>query len=149
MYLEISWCIWIYHDVSQSFKIYKNLSLDIRRDQNISWYIRIYRNISGYIRRYTNVSKFRSRRWGSSLPCLRLRDPPLSPPSTWGEILRHPCLQSGLQTSPPVPQKSYPMFQPPTTTPCRVSQKLGFWPPNLGLLEGVGGQGGSQNGLVG
>merc|ERR1712074_51322 len=28
------------------------------------------------------VKKFRSRRWGSSLPGLRTRDPPLSPPST-------------------------------------------------------------------
>ena len=43
--------------------------------------------------------KFRSRRWGSSLPGLRTRDPPLGPPSTWAEIFRHACLQSGLQKS--------------------------------------------------
>ena len=28
------------------------------------------------------TKKFRSRRWGSSLPGLRTQDPPLSPPST-------------------------------------------------------------------
>ena len=37
---------------------------------------------------------FRSRRWGSSLPGLRTRDPSLSPPSTWAEIFRRTCLQS-------------------------------------------------------
>ena len=54
-------------------------------------------------------------RWGSSLPGLRTRDPPLSPPSTWAEFFRHTCLQSHLPTSPPTPQKSYPKFQNPRT----------------------------------
>ena len=43
---------------------------------------------------YTVQKNFRSRRWGSSLPGLRTRDPPLSPPSTWAEIFRRTCLQS-------------------------------------------------------
>ena len=67
---------------------------------------------------------------------LRTRDPPLSPLSALAEIFRHPCLQSILQTSPPVPQKSNLMFQTPTTTPCRFSLKLGFCPPNLGFFGG-------------
>ena len=37
---------------------------------------------------------FRYRRWGSSLPCPRTRDPPLSPQSALAEIFRHTCLQS-------------------------------------------------------
>ena len=37
--------------------------------------MRIYQNKGKYL-------KFRSRRWGSSLPGLRKLDPPLSPPST-------------------------------------------------------------------
>ena len=67
---------------------------------------------SGWAKLYTN---FRSRRWGSSLPGLRTRDPLLSPPSTWAEIFRHTCLQSHLPTSPPTPQKSYPKFRNPRT----------------------------------
>ena len=59
---------------------------------------------------------FRSRRWGSSLPGLRTRDPPLSPQSMWAEIFRRTCLQSHLQTSPPTPQKSYPKFRNPRKT---------------------------------
>ena len=79
--------------------------------------------------------EFRSCRWGSSIPGLRTRDPPLSPPSTLAEIFRRMCLQSHLQTSPPVPQKSYLKFQNPTTT---------FWntplcPANMPYLGGVGG----------
>ena len=46
------------------------------------------------------MPNFRSRRWGSSLPGLRTRDPPLSPPSTWAEIFRRACLQSHLKKSP-------------------------------------------------
>ena len=30
---------------------------------------------------------------GSSLRGLHMRDTPLSPPSTWAEILRHTCLE--------------------------------------------------------
>ena len=41
-----------------------------------------------------NLPNFRQRRWGSSLPCPRTRDTPLSPPSTLAEIFRHACLQS-------------------------------------------------------
>ena len=58
---------------------------------------------------------FCSRRCGSSLPGLRMLDPPLGPPSTWVDIFWHTCLQSHLQTSPPTPQKSYPKFQNPRT----------------------------------
>jgi hypothetical protein len=58
--------------------------------------------------------QFRSRQWGSSLPGLRTRGPPLSPPSTWAEIFRHMCLQSHLPTSPQTPQKSYPFRNPRT-----------------------------------
>ena len=43
---------------------------------------------------------FRVRRWGSLLPGLLTRDPPLSPPSTYAEIFRPKCLQSHLKTSP-------------------------------------------------
>ena len=67
---------------------------------------------------------------------------PLGPPMTLAEMFRHQCLQSNLQTSPPVPQKSYPMFQTPTTTLRRFSPKLGFFPPNLGVFwegRGTGG----------
>ena len=45
---------------------------------------------------------FHSRRWGSSLPGLCTLDPPLKPQSTWAEIFQHMCLQSHLQTSPPI-----------------------------------------------
>ena len=45
-----------------------------------------------------------------------MRDPPLGPPSTLGEIFRHTCLQSHIQTSPPTPQKSYTKFRNPRTT---------------------------------
>jgi hypothetical protein len=65
-----------------------------------------------------NINKdknFRSRWWGSSLPGLRTRDPPFSPPSTWAEIFWQTCLQSHLQTSPPPPQTSYPKFRNPRT----------------------------------
>ena len=86
---------------------------------------------------------------GVLAPRLRTLDGPLVPPSTLAEIFRHPCLQSSLHSSPPVLQKSFPMFQTPTTTPCKFSPKLGFCPPNLGFFGGVRGQGGSQNGLVG
>ena len=85
---------------------------------------------------------FRKRRWGSSLSGLRTRDPPLGPPSTLAEIFRHPCLQSSLHSTPPVLQKSFPVFQTPTTTPCKFSPKLGFCPPNLGFFGGGTGTGG-------
>ena len=88
--------------------------------------------------------KFRSRRWGSSLPGLRTQDPPLSPPSTWAEIFRRMCLQSHLQTSPPLPQKTYPMFRTPMKTSSRFflicPPKLGFFggdrggPPKFGFI---------------
>ena len=39
--------------------------------------------------------KFRWRRWGSSLPGLRILDPPLSPPSTPDEIFRRTFLGGG------------------------------------------------------
>ena len=61
-------------------------------------------------------ANFRSRRWGSSIPGLRMQDPPLDPPSTWAKQFRRTCLQSHLQTSPPTPQKSYPKFRNPRTT---------------------------------
>ena len=35
---------------------------------------------------------FRWRLWGSSLPGLRMLDPPLSPQSTPAEICQHPCI---------------------------------------------------------
>ena len=54
--------------------------------------------------------------WGSSLQGLRTRDLPLGPPSTLAEIIRHTCLQSHLQTSPPTPQKSYLKFRNSRTT---------------------------------
>ena len=38
------------------------------------------------------IENFRWRRWGSSLPGLRMRDPPLGPPSTPAEIFRRTCL---------------------------------------------------------
>ena len=38
------------------------------------------------------IYNFRWRRWGSSLPGLRMLDPPLSPPSKPAEILRRMCL---------------------------------------------------------
>ena len=57
------------------------------------------------------VPKFRSRWWGASLTCLRMRDPPLSHPFTWEEMFQITCLQSCLQTSPPGPIKSYTNFQ--------------------------------------
>ena len=47
------------------------------------------------------ILKLRSRGWGSSLLGLRTLDPLLSPPSTWAEIFRRPCLQSHLHISPP------------------------------------------------
>ncbi len=81
---------------------------------------------------------FRSRRWGSSLPGLRTRDPPLRPPSTWAEIFRHTCLQSCLKTSPPTPQKSYPKFQDSPTSLSWKYLKLAHFPVKIGLIGGVG-----------
>ena len=52
----------------------------------------------------------------SSLPGLRTLDPQLRLPSTPAEFFRCTCLQSYLQTSPPIPQKSYPKFQNTRTT---------------------------------
>ena len=74
--------------------------------------------LQGFEQRYPkkkNKINFRQRRWGSSLPCPRTRDPPLSPPSALAEIFRHACLQSCLQTSPTTPQKSDLKFQNSTT----------------------------------
>ena len=48
--------------------------------------------------RHGPLQNFRSRRWGSSLPGLRMLDPPLGPPWTWAEFFRRMCLQSHLQT---------------------------------------------------
>ena len=75
---------------------------------------------------------------GVLAPRLRTLDGPLVPPSTLAEIFRHPCLQSSLHSSPPVLQKSFPMFQTPTTTPCRFSPKLG---PTSAFLGGYGASG--------
>ena len=52
------------------------------------------------------IDEFRSRRWGSSFPGLRTRDPPLSPPSTWAEIFWHTFLQSHLQNFRKQPKKN-------------------------------------------
>ena len=60
--------------------------------------------------------EFRWQRWGSSLPGLRTRDPPLGPPWTPAEICWRTCLQSHLQTSPPTYLKSYLKFRNPRTT---------------------------------
>ena len=83
-----------------------------------------------------NINKnFRSRRWGSSLPGLRTRDPPLSPLSTWAKIFRHLCLQSHLQTSPQTHQKSYPKFQNSTKSLYRIYLKLADFPVNIWLKK--------------
>ena len=42
---------------------------------------------------------FHPGRWGFLLLCLRTRDTPLSPPSTWADIFRQTCLHIDLQTS--------------------------------------------------
>ena len=56
---------------------------------------------------------FRSCRWWSLLTGPRMRDLPLSPPSTLAEIFRCTCLQSCLKLSTPTHKKSYTKFQNP------------------------------------
>ena len=73
--------------------------------------------------------------WGSSLQGLRTRDLPLGPPSTLAEIIRHTCLQSHLQRSPPTPQKSYLKFRNSRTT----FENTPLCPPKYSIVRGVGG----------
>ena len=60
--------------------------VDIKTEDtvNTKWNVdsNIQTKFAKLILREENVTNFRSRRWGSSLPGLRTRDPPLSPPST-------------------------------------------------------------------
>ena len=59
---------------------------------------------------------FRWRQWGSSLPGLCMLDPPLGLSLAPVEFILCMFLQSHLQTSSPIPQKSYPKFQNNGTT---------------------------------
>ena len=75
---------------------------------------------------------------GVLIPGLHTWHPLLGPPSTLAKIFHRMWLQSQLQTSPPIPQKSYPKFQNSTASLSRKYLKLANFPVKIGLIGGVG-----------
>ena len=86
------------------------------------------------------LQNFRSHKWGSSLPCLHMRDTPARPPINMSRNFSRTFLQNKLQTPPPTHKNSYLMFWAPLTAHFPLCL------PKIGLFGGGrGGRGFSRN----